>query len=179
MPAMFGMDLPLVRFGRWIGAGFLLLGAGMTAVILGGNVMKARASVQWPTVTGTINDVHLEPATDRDDAYNVVISYGYATPDGSGHAGTKVRMGYGPYGKNQAEAMIAGYAPGQKRAVYYDPDDPEQAVLVPGAGNGEYAQLIVPPLFLLAGVAVIVWLIKTRPRNEDRLFPDEPPPLPR
>jgi hypothetical protein len=176
---MLGMDIPLVRFGRWIAAVMFLLAAVLTAVILGGNVLKARDSIHWPTATGTIGEARVQPTADREGSYDVIVSYSYTSADGAGHVGTKVRMGYGPYGKDEAEAMIAGLSPGQKHVVYYDSSDAEQAVLVPGAGRGEYLQLIVPPLMLGVGILIIIWLLKTRPATGDRLFPNDPPPLPR
>jgi hypothetical protein len=170
-------DAQVIRLGRWIGAVLLLIGGAVTAVMVANDVAWARGSNAWPTATATINRAGLVPATDRNDTYYVRLEYRYTSSDGVVRTGSKLRLESDPYERKSAEQMIAGLTPGQQRTVYYDPADPDVAVLEPGAAWTEYTPLVIPPLLLAVGAGLMVSLMKSQPRHQAPLMPSGLPPL--
>jgi hypothetical protein len=89
---------------------------------------------------------------------DVLYSYGVGGRDFIGH---RIRTRDFDYNvRDGAAQAIEGLAPGQRVAVHFDPSDPAQSVLRPGAGPQEYLLLIVPTLMLVIGLAGIRSLLR-------------------
>ena len=100
-----------------------------------------RLSLGWPSVSGqvTSSSVTLETTQADSDSrlestYYPSVSYDYRV-DGQALKGSRVGVGgaVGTARKEDAEAVAKRYAVGSKVDVYYDPANPEYAVLVRGA----------------------------------------------
>lgn len=100
-----------------------------------------RLSLGWPSVSGqvTSSSVTLETTQADSDSrlestYYPSVSYDYRV-DGQALKGSRVGIGgaVGTARKEDAEAVAKRYAVGSKVDVYYDPANPEYAVLVRGA----------------------------------------------
>ncbi len=53
-------------------------------------------------------------------------------------------------------------SPGQKVSVFYNPADPQQSMLKPGAGFSEYALLGVPVVSLILGLVTFYIVSRSR-----------------
>lgn len=148
----------------------LLLGLAMTwfGIIFVGEANESRA---WPVADGTVQSVRVTWDTTRgsgealpDREYFYEINYEYVVDDQI-YAGDRYSLGDGSNAagrryNSEEEARKAAYAvyrPAGDVAVYYDPADPESAVLAPGANSGTYVPLIFGAVLLLTG-AGLVWL---------------------
>jgi hypothetical protein len=94
------------------------------------NQMRARASVDWPTVMGKIERSRAEYGTGIFSGYYyLALSYRYAV-GGRDYHGTKVFFGAPRYGRKAlAQALADKYPEGSDVTVRYEPNDPATAVL--------------------------------------------------
>ena len=100
-----------------------------------------RRSLEWPAVSGRVTSSSVTLETTEADAdsrlestYYPSVSYEYRV-GGQSFNGTRIGIGgaVGTARKADAEAVAKRYAVGSKVDVYYDPANPEYAVLVRGA----------------------------------------------
>jgi len=135
--------------------------AGIYLVYLGiKNMRKAQASQSWPSVAGQVTgvDVGESQSTDSDGdrhtSYYPIVRYTYVV-NGQSFAGDKLafgpRTGSGRYAK--AQAMANRYAAGAPVTVYYNPENPEDAVLEKRAA-GTMTTLIIGIAFLAVTVCL-------------------------
>jgi hypothetical protein len=99
----------------------------------------ARVSDTWPTATGTIDSVYVRTTPNKRkgrETWTVDVLYTYEV-EGKGYTGDVLRFGGFPSTSDFGEAQEteAKYAKGTTHPVYYQPGNPERAVLVPGAGS--------------------------------------------
>ena len=167
---LFAFLLPLVAF--------LVAGLGVVSFVRARR--QANASMRWPTASGTIttSTVIEEKIEDkrRDDEdstgfkqkqlrytlrYRVDLRYAYrlGTRD---FVGTNRAWGWTPiYGlREQAEKVTARYPRGQTVTVYYDPIEPDVAVLEPTSRQGSLAPLIFAAIFAVGGAAFLTFFIR-------------------
>jgi hypothetical protein len=147
----------------WFGIGFLVLfgGTSLLLILIGLiNADKADVTHEWPIAQGVVTQssmrVHRSHHTHRHGgihthrSYEPIVEYHY-TVNGVSH--TSTRIGYGAYRFNQAQCQefLSQYPAGAMIQVYYDPKDPQAAVLETGA-HGQIGQYIVGGFLLLSGV---------------------------
>ncbi len=155
---------PIVRFGLGLIAFFLVLGAPISGFFLTRIVVQALASTDWPSVNGLVNKA--EVGVNDVGRYYADVSYTYDV-DGQSFTGTRVRMSDGEYENRDGAALtIQNLQVGMRLPVHYDPDDPAESVLRPGAGYQEYALLLVPVIMLSAGLYGFSLLWRTRPSRD-------------
>ena len=77
------------------------------------------------------------------------------------YVGTTWAWGWTPfYGRRElAEQVISQYAKGQKVTVYYDPAQPDIAVLEPANRQGSLAPLVFGAICTIAGAALLAFFI--------------------
>ena len=125
-------------------------------------VLKARASASWPSVKGVITSSRVATRRSRHKdsrgytrtrtTYFPSISYKY-TVGGKNFSGTKRAFGESSSSNRAwAAGVVSHYYPGSEVEVYYNPDDPADAVLEPGVTMSSYAVLIIGGLFVAIGV---------------------------
>lgn len=144
-------------------AGVACLGIFILVFALGGiylvylgikNVRKARVAQNWPSAIGQVAgvDVRESQSTDSDGDrrtnYYPIVRYTYVV-NGQSFAGDRLafgpRTGSGRYAK--AQAMANRYVVGAPVTVYYNPENPEEAVLEKRAA-GTMTTLIIGIAFL-------------------------------
>lgn len=133
----------------------------------------AGASTRWPSIIGTVtkSDV-VEEQIDDDSSdndsirrkirrYQIDLRYAYRVGQRD-YVGTSDVWGWTPiYGlREQAETTASRYKPGEQVTVYYDPEQPGNAVLEPNNRQGSYAPLIFSAIFAVAGAAMLMFFIK-------------------
>jgi Protein of unknown function (DUF3592) len=165
-----GNGVPLFAFALPILA---LLGAvfGVAAFIRWRRL--AAASARWPTVAGivTTSGVIEEVIEDKsnDDKsfirkihrYQVDLRYAYQVGKRD-FVGTAAGWGWTAiYGlRDVAEKAASRYQLGQPVTVYYDPEQPGNAVLEPDNRQGSLAPLIAAAICAVAGGALLAFFVK-------------------
>ncbi|MET3911503.1 hypothetical protein ABID59_005867 [Bradyrhizobium sp. S3.3.6] len=135
----------------------------------------ASASLRWPTTAGRITrcdviEEIIEEKTDHDDKptttelrhrYQVALRYAYRVGKRD-FIGTEVDWGGTMISgfREVAEKAAARYHPGQNVKVYYDPDQPGQAVLEPASREGALGPLIGAAVCAIVGGSFLTILIK-------------------
>ena len=114
-------------------------------------------SKTWPTVGGVIVKSEIEEQTsttgDGANKKNTVkslpkIAYQYQV-DGQSHKNTRISFSSS---SGNAQQIVARYPKGKPVQVYYNPDKPKQAVLVPGGTGFNIVPYIFATVFVLLGV---------------------------
>ena len=146
----------------------LLAGAVWLCWLGASQLYSARASTSWPSVTGTVVSAGFKgTGSGQNYARKAYVQYRY-TIDGNNYAGERIAFGPTPNFKvdgvvegarNEAIKELARQTGGSDVAVYYDPDAPANAVLLPGGGL--FFLLHIFGSALLVGMAGLIFLITT------------------
>jgi ankyrin repeat protein len=147
---------------------------------------KRRASLSWPQVTGTISRTGV---TGRGSIFGSSIKakviYLYEV-HGVSHVGTRTGFDQVTYAtEKQAQAALTAYPVNSPVTVYFDPANPESAVL-----TREYHSIRRLLVFLYGALAVLTLLLvierrfdpyrgnaNRTPQTQTRVEPWTPPPL--
>jgi Protein of unknown function (DUF3592) len=133
----------------------------------------ASASARWPTVSGTVTTSDVIEETLQDDSntnksiirkihrYQVDLRYAYQVGKRD-FVGTVANWGWtAVYGLRELAETAAGqYPQGQLVTVYYDPEQPGNAVLEPDSRKGSMAPLVFGAISAVAGAALLAFFIK-------------------
>ena len=150
-----------------LGIFILVFGLGGIYLIYLGikNMRKAQASQNWPSTTGQVTgvDVGQSQSTDSDGdshtSYYPIVRYTYAV-SGQTFAGDK--LAFGPRSTSnryaKAQATASRYAVGAPVTVYYNPEDPQDAVLEKRAA-GTMTTLIIGIAFLAVTVCLVLPIV--------------------
>ena len=121
---------------------------------------QAEASQGWPSTQGVVGEsrvthsTHTDSDGDTSDSYAPQVEYTYQV-GGQEYRGKNLtfgfKQGYGSPAK--AEAITARYPAGGTVNVFYDPANPQQAVLERKAG-GFGATLAIGIIFLVIGLCL-------------------------
>lgn len=129
---------------------FFLIGAALSW--WGWSILqKARVSAEWPSVSGQITESNLEfdRGGEDGDTYTPRVSYSY-TVNSVSYESYAIKFGENTYSsEREAQEILARYPAGQVVQVYYDPSDPDSAILEPGVSGGSYIVLSVGLLFVV------------------------------
>ncbi len=145
----------------WIVIVFGLIFAAAGLFLLWQSVKEHRAcreSRNWPCVEGRITESAVQVTRrHHSTSYSPQIAYTYSVL-GQAHFSTAVTIGatrtFSSYTK--AQAQVAKYPLGQTVSVYYDPQQPAQATLEPGATGGAWATLLMGVITGGMGVMVLI-----------------------
>jgi len=146
---------------------FALIGAAFAAFGLKLRKRAARAK-HWPAVTGQVTYVnmltHTQSQEHRDNdgfkhaslrtTYEPVVRYAYSV-EGSSHTSERICFGAVHFDQVTAYKMLNRYTNGADVNVFYDPEDPSEAVLEPHTPGGTTA-LFTGSLFILAGLGLFL-----------------------
>ena len=137
---------------------FLLVGAGL--VWWGSTILQnARASADWPSVEGRITSSLVDHSTDAEgaDSYSPEVTFVYVE-DGRSYESHTIKFGENSYSsERKAQEILSRYPMGQTVTVFYDPENPEKAVLEPGVSSGSYIVLGVGALFVVIALLVPIF----------------------
>ena len=94
------------------------------------------------------------------------MSYDYQVA-GRSYTGNRISISDGEYNiRDGAVQAIRGLQEGQRLPVYYNPDDPSEAVLRPGATFASYALLAIPLGLFGLGILMLLGLLLPEPIEE-------------
>ena len=149
-------------FGRFFPWPFILLGGAM-AFIGVRDFIRARESVDWPTVSGQV--VHSQVTwsvsdgtNSRSTTYRADVLYDYKL---SGRIYSSNRVAFGNFSSNDpsdAQIIVDRYPARTLVEVHYDPQSPELAVLEAGVHGGTYLALLLGAGFFALGCGLLFWL---------------------
>ena len=153
--ALFLSLIPIILFG--LAAWLLIPGVR--------ELKQGLASRGWPSIAGKIVSrtvVHIAPMDTRRSrsSYRPVLEYSFEVL-GKSYAGTHRVFGdeaiaYGS--PEKAQAIIDGYPPQREVQVYYDPTNPETAVLLPGRIGSVLNALVAGVVCLVLGL-LTTWMV--------------------
>lgn len=120
--------------------------------------LKSKKAQQWPTVTGRVlsSEVvedRLRSATGKATiAFIPDISYEYIV-NGQAHTGNSVIFGETVYDYISASRICEKFAVDTEPRVYYNPERPDESVLLPQATEG-LRSLIPGIFFIVSGILI-------------------------
>jgi hypothetical protein len=138
--------------------------AGVAAAYIGVETMRAaRESLTWPAVDGRVIRTSIQTErSSRDSAtagsvtYRPVVVYAFSV-NGATHEGQRVSFGeYATADEADARRVVEEYSVGRTVRVYYQPDDPGQAVLRPGLDGVPWFFLVIGGVFVLMGLLFVM-----------------------
>ncbi|MBC7768539.1 MAG: DUF3592 domain-containing protein [Phycisphaerales bacterium] len=125
---------------------FFLIVAGLfwTALTLGGDFFAINAirqqlrAEQFPSVTGVItqNEIEITPSSKGGSNYAARLHFAYSV-DGRAYVGDRHRYGGYTASAEHAESLASRYPVGAPVIVYFNPDDPADAILSPGVDGAD------------------------------------------
>ncbi|MFH2044887.1 MAG: DUF3592 domain-containing protein [Pseudomonadota bacterium] len=164
----FGIANASVRMKKAIsGLGIALVGIAFISYGIG-EISKAKESVNWPTVSGTVITSKTEERKSTEGSgsskktrtyYVAIIQYEYQV---EGTSYTSNRVSFGGQKRGSARTLVNKYPEGKSVKVYYDPDDPEIAALEPGMEGGSYFLPIFGAIIILFGCLIAFKSPKTK-----------------
>jgi hypothetical protein len=118
---------------------------------------KTQTAKSWPTAQGTIVSTELREHNDDDSEsgsstvlFEPVVMYSYQAM-GVACSGKKIGYGTDRLDRSSAQKKINQYPAGSRVTVYYNPENPSEAVLEVN-GTGSKVFLILGIVFLVLGV---------------------------
>ncbi len=151
-------------FGRIFPLPFAIVGA-VTFFFGVRGVIRAGQSSSWPTAEGKILSSSVERHTSRDKdgsstTYHAEVCYEF-TVNGQAYQGDRVAYGdYGSSSSSHAWRIVRRYPEGKAVTVHYMPDDPGECVLEAGRKLQAWFLPGFGLVFLVAGLAMLIFLPK-------------------
>lgn len=119
-------------------------------------VTQAKASLEWPQVSGVITSSKVQSRRDDDGtSYSSEVTYDY-TVDGEKMSGETVYFGdyVSSSSRSMASKTVRKYPVGKEIQVYYSPESPDECVIEPGTTWSSYFVLILGSIFGVVGLLV-------------------------
>ena len=139
--------------------GIIAAGVSACLIVYGVNMLiKEKASRSWPVCQGTVisSDIEQESKIDsykkKTVNYRACVVYSYSV---NGKTFISNRIAFETYStpqKGKALAIANRYPADKTITVYYDPADPNSAVLEKGTGNAAYVVIVVGCLCAFLGI---------------------------
>ena len=169
------MDKLPLGFGLICGGFFFLitLAGGILLILLSAkSKKKAGASQQWPNVPGMISVSELRQSTNTDDdghisyAYYPHVEYSYSIL-GQSYTSKQIAFGgvRGFNNPNQAQTALVKYPVNTPVQVFYNPQNPSEAVLERIAGEGAKGTKVIGIILLVLSVLIACPLLIGLIRN--------------
>jgi hypothetical protein len=133
------------------------------------DALRAARTRRWPTVPGTVVSAeelqHVRPPLEGQDGrstgaprlhFEARVHYEYTV--GQVHIGSTVlRLGATETSnEQQVQATLSRYLPGQAVPISYNPQDPTESVLEPGAHPVDFARLVVGVILVVLAFGIEV-----------------------
>ncbi len=158
-----------------LAATFLGVGGGIGLLWGKPLVDRARASEHWPQTVGRIMNSELrESMSDGTRMYSADIVYRYQVEDREYVSG-RVWFGgsYSTSDRSEMMALVGSFPPGMDVTVFYSPDDPGEAVLMPGAWFSTYILYATGLVFLGIGLLLLVILVVLLLKRQEQVAAEE------
>lgn len=129
---------------------------------------EAEASIEWPTTSGVITSSEMTKEWQQDKQqlnkgdymYSAHVRYNYSV-NGEEYSGTRIEAAQSSTSsQSSAEETLHKYAKANTVTVYYNPESPNRAMLVPGASFGLKLLFKLPLVFCVIAILMILGLLK-------------------
>jgi hypothetical protein len=156
------MSFPLIFALVLLVVGTLLTVAGVL------NLSGQKAATKWPSVEGVIleskvvTEERQMEKLKKVDAYRAAISYRYSI-NGKDYLSKQVQ--HDPETKTYsafADNLVKTFPVGKKVPVFYNPDNPSEAVLLAGSGFQSYVMIGLGIAMDTAGAFLIFFLLRAK-----------------
>lgn len=141
----------------FIGAALAVIG-GVFVVILARGYVKAKETLDWPVVEGTVvrsrvKERSLGPGVPTEYTHDLLFEYRH---EGKSYQGDRVKRRDNPYFKEKAKAerWMVDWPEGEEVEVFVDPANPAFAVLDHDTRAAGYT-IWFPGVFLVGGLVVL------------------------
>lgn len=142
------------KLGLWLQA-LALLGASWAGIVAwwgAPGVFRGPATLEWPTAPAVVTKCETEVRVGRRGGQSTLIHFNYAYEvQGRRYFGERVS-----YGRSPVRA-IDHWRKDQQIEVYYDPEHPEEAVVIPGCSQASL-RAFFGGLAALGAAALAWWL---------------------
>ena len=120
---------------------------------------RARSSRQWPSTTGIVLKTDVE-IIKYEGSCQPIVTYEYQVA-GKSYTGNKITLTQGsqPF-IPLAKKCLSSYPESTELKVYYNPNKPEDSVLIPGLTIGVWGCYFAGSIFL--GIAIAPFIFNTR-----------------
>ena len=152
-----------IFFGKIFPAGFILVGLIFFALGIV-QFFEAKATSSWPSVEGRVLSANVESQSYRNsdgkmsNKFRPVVKYAY-TVDGTDYEGSRLKIGNQSHGKpRRAQEAIAAYKKDKACTVYFDPNDPESAVLENGVQLANVFFFLLPIGLFAVGILSAIFV---------------------
>ena len=141
---------------------FILFWSGLTLAFDGfavRGVCKQYVSRNYPVVSGTItrSKVNTHHGSKGGTSYSADIEYKYLV-DGQAFTGKKVRLGITSSSHASATGTVNAHPVGSSTQVYYNPANPQEALLTPGATGADFMMFLFLTPFNMVMLGLWLWL---------------------
>ena len=127
------------------------------------NLRKAKRAENWPTMDGVItqSQISIQRSRDSDDGrvsnlYGALVRYSYRVK-GEEYSGDRIAFVDVHTGdEERARDILARYPLGAAVRVFYNPADPQNAMLEPGVNQQAFVPFLIPLVFLVIGIVVLL-----------------------
>lgn len=161
----------------------LIMGLSFTAIgVLLGPVFgkpildQAKASEQWPQTDGEILESELETRKGEEGGtlYSAHVVYRYAL-DGGEFESNRIWFGgdYATSDRSEMFEIVKQYPVGKQVTVYYSPDKPSEAVLMPGAYLSSYILYVIGMVLMVVGAILLLILVYILVKSVAGIQPDQ------
>lgn len=140
----------------------VLVAIGVGALIWGyGSYKKSQEAKSWPTTEGKVISSEVDSRFSRSKGgtrsrhktnYSAKVLFEYDV-DGKTYTSDKVSLAeYSSSVRSEAQQVVDKYPVNESVIVYYDPTNPEIAILEPGKLGGIVIPFIIGGMFVLCGI---------------------------
>jgi len=131
----------------------LLIVGVILSILMPISIRRGKKSKNWPSAEATVISTEVEEKHEYDEDGESVycyprVHYDYRVGNQVYH-GFKYKLLKVSMSRRKALELISNFTPGEKLTVYYDPEKPTEAVILPGEQKYLY-------VFLAIGVGLIV-----------------------
>ena len=156
-----------VTLGNWLltlGVGAAILIAGLALSGLAYNLLHdGFASASWPTAEGKVlsSSISQGENDNGDETYMPHVQYTYVA-NGKTYTSTQIQF-FQESSENSrdASAITTTFNEGKTVTVYFAPDNPANAVLIPGASGGPVVMLGIGVVLTALGTLILILLFVT------------------
>lgn len=152
---------------------FALIGGPIMLIGGIGDVLRSHATESWVAVEGDLLSAEVESRQQRRRFRKATrwypkVRYSYVV-DGTRYESTQVtrQSGKGRSSKqSETERYVRSLRSAEQLEVWYDPDHPEEAVLIPGLVARDWGRAGLGSFLVLIAVALLVSIMKAAGRGE-------------
>jgi hypothetical protein len=126
---------------------------------MGHTIFKQAESVDYPQVTGTVThcEIQTHHGSKGGTSYEPVINYRYAV---DGHSFTGIRLRYNSVSSSNygaASSLVDEHPAGSPLQVYYNPANPQDALLLPGIEGSDFIMVLFLTPFNSVMIGLWIW----------------------